>query len=191
MPRPTTKADLLDQADAGYARVRALVAGIDPALRDAEFPFADRDRCLRDVVGHLRVWQDMMLGWHETGMAGDVPAIPAPGHTWRTIPQLNVEIWSSLQGSSLEEEEARLAATHARLWKIIDAHTDDELFTKRHYPWTGSTSLGAFLVSATSSHYGWAATKIRKAVRGWPSPHSQGSQGTIVAPGAGAGLSAN
>lgn len=30
-----------------------------------------------------------------------------------------------------------------------------ELFTKRLYSWTGSTSLGAYLVSSTSSHYDW------------------------------------
>ena len=46
---------------------------------------------------------------------------------------------------------------------LVRAHDDEELFAKRRYPWTGSTSLGAYLVSSTSSHYDWALTKLRKA----------------------------
>jgi hypothetical protein len=48
---------------------------------------------------------------------------------------------------------------------LIEAHGDEELFTKKRYAWTGSTSLGAYLVSATSSHYDWATKKLRKAKR--------------------------
>ena len=42
---------------------------------------------------------------------------------------------------------------------------DEELFTKKKYHWTGSTSLGSYLVSATSSHYDWALKLIRKSIK--------------------------
>jgi hypothetical protein len=45
--------------------------------------------------------------------------------------------------------------------ELIGKHTDEELFTKKRYGWTGSTSLGAYLVSATSSHYDWALKTLR------------------------------
>ena len=45
---------------------------------------------------------------------------------------------------------------------VIDAYDSDDLFTKRRYPWTRSTSVGAYIVSATSSHYAWASKLIRK-----------------------------
>jgi hypothetical protein len=45
---------------------------------------------------------------------------------------------------------------------IIEKHSDHELFTKKLYKWTGSTSLGSYLVSNTSSHYTWAYDLIRK-----------------------------
>ncbi|MDR1213109.1 MAG: ClbS/DfsB family four-helix bundle protein, partial [Propionibacteriaceae bacterium] len=41
-------------------------------------------------------------------------------------------------------------------------HTNDELFSRGVYPWTKSTTLGAYFVSATSSHYDWAMKKLRK-----------------------------
>ncbi|MDR1911573.1 MAG: ClbS/DfsB family four-helix bundle protein, partial [Helicobacteraceae bacterium] len=37
----------------------------------------------------------------------------------------------------------------------------DELFTKNKYEWTGTTSLGSYLISATSSHYDWGLKTIK------------------------------
>ncbi|MVY67466.1 ClbS/DfsB family four-helix bundle protein, partial [Escherichia coli] len=34
-----------------------------------------------------------------------------------------------------------------------------------HFGWTGTTSLGSYFVSATSSHYEWAAKKTRAYAR--------------------------
>ncbi len=45
--------------------------------------------------------------------------------------------------------------------ELIGKPTDEELFTNKCYGWTGSTSLGAYLVSATSSHYDWAIKTLR------------------------------
>ncbi len=56
----------------------------------------------------------------------------------------------------------RLVQSHAKAVAIISAYTDDQLFTKKFYPWTGSTSVGSYAISATSSHYSWAAKLIRK-----------------------------
>lgn len=45
---------------------------------------------------------------------------------------------------------------------MVAGYNDEDLFTKRRFPWTGSTSVGSFAVSATTSHYDWAAKLIRK-----------------------------
>jgi hypothetical protein len=62
---------------------------------------------------------------------------------------------------SLTESLKLLRKSHKTMMKIIESHTDEELFTKKKYGWTGTTSLGAFLVSATSSHYDWALKTIK------------------------------
>jgi len=49
--------------------------------------------------------------------------------------------------------------------KIIEKHSDAELFEKKKYKWTGTTSLGAYLISATSSHYDWALKLMKKAMK--------------------------
>lgn len=55
--------------------------------------------------------------------------------------------------------------THQQVHALMEQHTEAELFEKKRYAWTGSTSLGAYLISATSSHYDWAWKLIRKATQ--------------------------
>jgi hypothetical protein len=162
MPRPTTAAALSEASQRNFAALLQLVDGFSREQRTAEFAFADRDRNVRDVLAHLHHWHLMMLGWYADGSAGRPVHAPAPGHTWRTLPALNAEIWAQYQDVPLDQVREQLQASHDQLQALIGAQHDPELFTKKHYAWTGSTSLGAYLVSSTSSHYDWAITKLRK-----------------------------
>ena len=51
--------------------------------------------------------------------------------------------------------------SHKETMALIEKHTDDELFSKKKYPWTGTTSLGAYFISNTSSHYNWGLKTIK------------------------------
>lgn len=84
------------------------------------------------------------------------------GYTWRTTPELNQLIWKKYQKMNLVEVEERLETSHKRMLVLINAHTNDELFMRNCYSWTKTTTLGAYFISATSSHYEWAMKKIRK-----------------------------
>ena len=46
--------------------------------------------------------------------------------------------------------------------ELIEVFSDEELFTKRFFSWTGTTTLGSYCVSATSSHYDWAIKKLKQ-----------------------------
>jgi hypothetical protein len=167
MPRPTNKNDLIEAASSGYEKLLGLIDELPANLLTAEFGFEDRDRNIRDVLAHLVAWQHMMSRWYGEGMAGQKPAIPAPGYTFAQTPALNHEIWESAQSQSLEDVRPEFQKTHQDMMALIAAHTDEELFTKKHYKWTGTTSLGAYLISATSSHYDWALKKLRQAKKSW------------------------
>ncbi len=56
---------------------------------------------------------------------------------------------------------ARFAQSHGQVRALI-AGSGDDLFDKRVVRWTGSTSVGAYAVSATSSHYAWALDLVRR-----------------------------
>ena len=166
MPRPTDKASLLDQCDRRFEALLALVDSLPPERQAAEYAFEQRDRNLRDTLAHLHAWHLMMLEWYRVGMSGATPDIPGEGYTWQTLPALNAEIWKSFQGVSLASVRKQLEASQDEVRRLIEGHADQELFTKSLYPWTKSTSLGAYFVSCTASHYDWAAKIVRKHARG-------------------------
>lgn len=166
MARPQTKTDLLEQAQTNYEKLAELIESFSAEEQLATFPFEDRDRNIRDVLAHLYEWQLMMAKWYTIGMNGDKPVMPAEGYTWKTTGPMNLEIWKKYQEIPLEETESLLQLSHQKMLDLINQHTNEELFTKKVYPWTNTTSLGAYFVSATSSHYDWALKKIRKYKRG-------------------------
>ena len=104
----------------------------------------------------------MLIKWYRDNMGGKETAFLPEGFTWRTTPELNSEFWDSYQDVSLDEAKRLLKKSHEEIVSIIKAHTNDELFKKGVYKWTGTTTLGAYFISATSSHYDWARKLLRK-----------------------------
>ncbi len=163
MARPTTKEELLHLSQANYKKLFHFIDNAsDP---NKEFPEGTMNRNIRDVLAHLHHWHLMMLNWYEVGMKDEKPEMPAKGYSWKDTPQLNKEIWLKYQNTSLEEIKLLLDESYNLIQKVIEKHSNEELFEKKKYEWTGSTSLGSYLVSATSSHYDWAIKLTKKAVK--------------------------
>ena len=163
MPRPQNKVDLINLGNENYHKMFDLIDTFDKEeIINGKIPFEDRDKNIRDILTHLHQWHIMLLEWYKVGMSGEKPQMPAPGYTWKTIPELNQKIWEMYQDTSYEEAITLLEDSFKKVQEIIYSHSDEELFTKKKYKWTGSTSLGSYLVSATSSHYDWAIKKIKK-----------------------------
>ena len=104
-----------------------------------------------------------MIEWYTIGMKRDKPEMPAEGYTWKTTPELNRKIWETYRTTDLKKVRKLLDKSFKDVQSIIEKHSNDELFEKKKYKWTGTTSLGAYLVSATSSHYDWALKLMKKA----------------------------
>ncbi len=60
-----------------------------------------------------------------------------------------------------------LRESHAAVVEVIASYADDELFEKQRSRWTGSTSVGSYAVSATTSHYDWAVKHLRRTQKMW------------------------
>lgn len=163
MARPTTKEKLLHLSQANYKKLNDLIESIsDP---NKEFPEGTMNRNIRDVLAHLHHWHLMMLNWYEVGMKGEKPEMPAKGYSWKDTPELNKEIWKKYQKVDFNETKSLFNDSYQDIQKIIEKHTNEELFEKKKYKWTGTTSLGSYLISATSSHYDWAIKLIKKTLK--------------------------
>lgn len=89
-------------------------------------------------------------------MDGDTPTMPAPGYKWRNLQQLNTKIHENNQDISLSAAQKKLTLSHHRVLKLIEAHNDEELFSKNYYKWTKTSNLYSYFAANTVNHYEWA-----------------------------------
>lgn len=165
MPKPKSKEELLQQAKSSYEKLFELISKLSENSLHADFKGDSMNRNVRDVLMHLHSWHVMYLEWHKVGMKNKKPDMPAKEYTWQTLPALNQKIWAETQNKSLEEAKKLLEGSYKKILKIIEGLSDEQLFTKKMYAWTGSTSVGAYLILNTCSHYNWAYKLINKSVQ--------------------------
>lgn len=163
MARPTDKESLLVVAQSNYQKLIALIDSISTDKQRASFPFEDRDKNIRDVLVHLYEWHELYLNWVQRNTQDEefTPFLPEP-YSWKTYPLMNIEFWKKHQKTDLDDAKGMLGQSHQHVMKWIGQFSEEELFTKKYFSWTGSTHLASYLISATSSHYDWAFKKIKK-----------------------------
>ena len=165
MSRPTTRAELLERMTTEFEALMDTAGSVEPEKRSG--PSGYPRGSVKDMLAHLDAWHRMFLEWESVGRRGEVAEMPASGHTWKTTPALNWEIHERRVSDPWDAVVASLRASHEQVLAIIESYTDEELFEKKRYRWTGSTSVGSYAVSATTSHYDWAVLHLRKSRRAW------------------------
>jgi len=162
MGRPSTKQDLISAANGQYKKLWELIDAMSEEEQNATFSFEDRDRNIRDVLVHLYEWHQLLLNWVKANQNGEQkPFIPEP-YNFKTYGVMNVEvIWKKHQNTPYVKSKEMLKDSHSKVMKLIEAFSNDELFAKKYFSWTGTTTLGSYCISATSSHYDWAIKKIK------------------------------
>ncbi|SHH65726.1 ClbS/DfsB family four-helix bundle protein [Winogradskyella jejuensis] len=165
MPRPKSKSELIELSQENFKKLMTYINDLSTDLQHQEFPAGTMNRNIRDVLAHLHHWHTMILQWYDVGMKGEKPDMPAKGYTWKTTPELNRWIFNHYDATTLDEAKSLLFESYQQVQKIISKHSNEELFEKKRYKWTGSTSMGSYFVSATSSHYDWALKLIKKAFK--------------------------
>ena len=171
MARAATKAELIRLANEQFEKLRGLLDSMTDDVKNAAFNFGDntgkkeahweRDKNLRDVLVHLYEWHQLLLNWVNANQSGEAkPFLPAP-YTWKTYGDMNVGFWKKHQETAYSDAAKLLLDSHKSAVDLIGRFSDEELFEKKHFAWTGTTSLGSYCVSATASHYDWAVKKIK------------------------------
>lgn len=162
MARPSTKENLLTQASSEYLKLEALISSLSLEQQLGIFPFEGRDRQIRDCLVHLHEWHTLFITWVNSNISGvSIPFLPEP-YNWRNYPEMNIKFWEAHQSTPLDEARKLFTDSHLQCVALVSDFSNDELFTKKYFDWTGSTSLGSYAVSATSAHYNWAFKIIKK-----------------------------
>lgn len=172
MPRPKTKQDLVKAANEQFAKMWQLIDSMTDDEQKTLFNFSEspsrkeahwtRDKDLRDVFIHLYEWHRLLLNWAKANRSGkEKPFLPEP-YNWKTYGDMNVEFWKKHRSTPYGKSKEILKKSHAEVMGLIETFSNDELFSKGSFPWTGGSTLGSYCVSATASHYDWAMKKIKR-----------------------------
>lgn len=171
MGRPATKTDLLTAANANYEKLITFISGMPEKELKTPFDFSGdvkkkeahwkRDKNLRDILIHLYEWHRLLLNWVQSNKnGGNKPFLPEP-YNWRTYGDMNVEFFKKHQDTPLEDAKSMFCKSHASVIELAKTFSNEELFSKGVYKWTGGSTLGSYFVSNTSSHYNWALKKLQ------------------------------
>jgi hypothetical protein len=171
MPRAATKDELKVSANGQWEKMWKMIDALpvepqavafdfnDPKLKEAHWT---RDKNLRDVLVHLYEWHELLLHWTAINLnGGGASFLPEP-YNWKTYGEMNVKFWEKHQQTSYDDAAAMLRESHGNVMALIEGFSDDELFEKKHFSWTGTSTLGSYCVSTTASHYDWAIKKIKQ-----------------------------
>lgn len=159
MARATSKPQLLDEIARERCKLDELLASI-PADRKLET--VTDGLSVKDLLAHRTEWGRMLLRWYDQARAGTVPAVPSAEFKWNQLPALNADIQRRFADVPLERIEADFAEVHDRLSTVVEAMEEDELFGAHSYSFTGSTTLAAYVTSASAAHYRSATKLIRR-----------------------------
>jgi len=175
MARPTTKEDLIIAGNGQYKKLVELICSISEADRLGTFNFDlekekeahwKRDKCIRDVLIHVYEWQQLLLNWVQANQNDESKPFLLDGYNWKTYGEMNVKFWEAHQETSYEQSVTMLEESHGKVMKLIETFSNEELFSKGSFAWTGGSTLGSYCVSVTASHYDWAMKKLKKYKKG-------------------------
>ncbi len=121
---------------------------------------------IKDILGHLIGWQQMILSFHGTEMRGEIPEVPGHGLTWRDTPRLNSIIYEEYRHWPLEKTLKRFRSSHGEMLRFMDEVSDDEFTCVGRFRWLGpSWTVSDYIRAETASHYRWASNHIKKWIR--------------------------
>lgn len=175
MARATTKEELIQAAKRNFEKLWQTIDSMTEKALSTDFDFSDdpkkkeahwkRDKKLRDVLIHLYEWHQLLIRWIKSNMRGENTSFLPEPYNWKTYGDMNVEFWEKHQKTVLEDAKKMVKGSHNETLELISSFSDEELFTKKYFDWTGTTTLGSYCVSAMPSHYDWAIKKLRAHIK--------------------------
>ena len=162
MPKPTTKAQLLSEAAQEREK---LLAYLRPLTSEQKPQPIAGDWSVKDILGHLIEWHQMVLEWIETGKRGETPAVPAKGYNWGQLPALNQMIYEKHRDRPLEEIEAAFLRSDQQVRDVVTATDEADLLKPGLYKWMNQNALIAYFNSNMTSHYVWALKEIKRGIK--------------------------
>ncbi len=164
MPRPLNKIQILASIQKEYGALNKFLTML--SSQQMTFSTSLSTWAVKDIVAHLYEWQRMLFVWYETGLRGEMPALPAPGYKWNQLPALNQHIYEKYCDLVPSQTLALFYESHQKTVQFIESLSDADLTTPGLYKWMNQNTLMSYLNSTTAAHYVWALKEAKNLLKG-------------------------
>jgi len=159
--RYLSKSELIEDIERQH-RLLLEVVDMIPRGRLKETGVWGDDWTVHDFLAHLTEWEQMFLSWYREGLAGGNPCLPAPGYTWRQLPDLNRAIWRKHRRTSTKRIREAFDFSYLEILEVAMSLSEPAIMTRGHFSWTRKNALVTYLGANTASHYRTATKIIRR-----------------------------
>ena len=163
MTRHTSKDQLLQDIQVQHRLLMRTLAALGEEVMLQ--PGAVGNWSVKDVLAHLTAWERLFLDWYYSGLRGYTPQISPVGMSRIAMNALNQQIFAKNQNQTLEDVLAEFQASYQQTLAVIETISEEDMFTRDRFAWTGRLTLADYIAGNTCSHYAWASAKIRKWVK--------------------------
>lgn len=150
MEKPVTKAQLLQDIQAGRKRLEALLRtfSFDDMVRSD----SPGEWSIQDILAHIAAWEETFINWYEAGRRGEKIVMPdwsKPG----ILDEINLDIYRRNRNRGLKEVLKEFKDSYKKMVKTVKSIPEEIMFTPGKVTWTGKDSLADYVIANTSRHY--------------------------------------
>jgi len=160
MAKQKNKAELLNDIQIKRRRLEKTLDSLTEI--EMVIPGVVGEWSVKDILAHLTAWEQLFCSWYESGLHGRLPETPPVGMSRTAMDALNQKIFVQNQQKPLSEVFTDFYASYQQILALVQAISEDDLFTIGRYGWTGRLALVDYVVGNTCNHYAWAKTHIHK-----------------------------
>ncbi|MCQ2295379.1 MAG: ClbS/DfsB family four-helix bundle protein [Bacteroidales bacterium] len=169
MPQPQDKLSLIAAAKESYDSLISAIDATSQSVLETNFlPRQTKAKCttfeqgenMRDVLMHIYEWQRLQSAFVDNIRKGEPKDfIPDPYRkNYKEMDEVNRQRHQSIPVSTAI---SLLKKSHAEMMELIDSFSEEELFGKKVFKVTYTTTMGAYFISVTHSPYGQALKRLK------------------------------
>lgn len=146
-----TSAHLLRIIQEARAELEAVLAHIPSA--QWEQPLLPNGWSVNDTLAHITAWEERLLAWWDTALAGAVPEEATREWTEETIAAANEAIYRANRGRSTAEVLAAFRRAYERVLAMVATAPAPALLEPGYWPWARGYAFADFVLANTAEHY--------------------------------------
>jgi len=162
-----SKTKLLQEIQDEHQRLEKTLAIVN--AEQMVIPGVIDDWTVKDILAHITVWEQRMVGWIADAARGEAVQMLPPGMTWDDLDVWNEQTYLQHRDRSLEEVLSDFELSYPQALKAVQVISDQELIDPDYFEWRVGEPLWVMVAANTFWHYKEHDESIRAWLEGMES----------------------